>query len=264
MRAALKEVEHLEKKAREDAGLPVDAEEGTELPPITLPRFKEMQKQMRSKLKEERDKEKQALDQKLSEIEAQMEEVQDRLKLLSREPEAYKENISRNGDSAKSRQSSGSTSITSAVAAVTAEEEQVEYDEMKGALGPDDEFVEFPEYNGSEPPKEAKKTFALFCNRNRKDVKASLEPEERTKEKVNGILKERFLALSDDEKQHWRSWAAWDKKRYARDVIIYEKSKSGLQHVEGAEEEAYVSKRRRQSEGDSMHVPKKKKKRPHE
>ena len=91
MRAAVKEVEHLERKAREDAGLPVEAEEGTELPPITLPRFKEMQKQMRSKLLEDRKNQEEALTQKLAELEAQMDEVQSRLKSLSKEPEACKE-----------------------------------------------------------------------------------------------------------------------------------------------------------------------------
>jgi hypothetical protein len=271
MRAAMKEVEQLERNAREDAGLPVEPEEGAELPPITLPRFKEMQKQMRSKRLEERKNQEEALTQKLAEIEAQMDEVQSRLKSLNKEPDAYKENISRNGDSSENRRksiraSAASSTAVVAAAAVTAEEEPI--DETKGALVPDGEFVEFPEYDGSEPPKEPKKAFALYCNRNRKKVKASIDPEELTKEKVNGVLKERFTALSADEKQYWRGWATWEKKRYASEVAIYEQSQNGVQNGDAAEEDQAThvpKKKRRQSEGEgeSIHVPKKKKKRSH-
>jgi SWI/SNF-related matrix-associated actin-dependent regulator of chromatin subfamily A member 5 len=48
-----------------------------------------------------------------------------------------------------------------------------------GAPGPDGDFVEFPEYDGNEPPKEARKAFTHFCNGTRKQVKHSLPPEER-------------------------------------------------------------------------------------
>jgi hypothetical protein len=52
-------------------------------------------------------------------------------------------------------------------------------DESKGAIGPEGDFVEFPEYDGAEPPKEAKKAFTQFCINTRKEVKTSLDPEER-------------------------------------------------------------------------------------
>lgn len=45
-----------------------------------------------------------------------------------------------------------------------------------GALGPDGEFVAFPEYDESEPPKDCKKAFTHFCIGTRKEVKRSLDP----------------------------------------------------------------------------------------
>ncbi|KAL3909677.1 MAG: hypothetical protein SGILL_007994, partial [Bacillariaceae sp.] len=90
MRLALKEVDQLERKAREDAGLPVEAEDGKELPPIVLPKFKEMQKKMRQEREEKRGKEKEVLEKKVDELDAQIKAIQDRLKFLSN-PEAHKE-----------------------------------------------------------------------------------------------------------------------------------------------------------------------------
>jgi hypothetical protein len=134
-------------------------------------------------------------------LEAQITEIQDRLKALGRDPEASKENRR--------------TSSNATASSIQPTDEPVVFDESKAALGPDGEVVEFPEYDGSDPPKEPKKTFALFCNRMRKQVKASLDSEERKdKEKVNGILRDRFMGLSEEEKKTWRAWAAWDKKRY--------------------------------------------------
>lgn len=55
-----------------------------------------------------------------------------------------------------------------------------------GAIGPDGEFVKFPEYDGEEEPRENKKAFTMFCNATRKEVKHSLSPTER-KNKVSHI-----------------------------------------------------------------------------
>jgi hypothetical protein len=49
-----------------------------------------------------------------------------------------------------------------------------------GAIGPNDEFLEFPEYDADEEPRECKKAFTLFCKASRKDVKRSLGPLEDT------------------------------------------------------------------------------------
>lgn len=261
MKAAEKEVEHLEKKAREEAGLPSEAEEGSALPPVELSSFKEMQRKMRRQKRLESEKEKQQLEQNVEEIESKMKEIQDRLKELSKDPsEEQKENVSRNGAVSKKRKSE--------------EEErpiaQEEVDETRGAIGPDGDFVEFPEYDASQPPKEAKKAFTHFCVSTRKEVKASLDEERRRKKDVvNGILRDRWLALSDEEKETWRRWAAWDKKRYARDLALHEQGQKsrGDKRVPTADEDTmkaiHIPKKRAsvdQGDGGSTfaHIPKKK------
>jgi hypothetical protein len=68
-----------------------------------------------------------------------------------------------------------------------AEESKADTDQKKaaedGAAGPDGEFVPFPEYDGSVPPRESKRAFTHFCNGTRKAVKKSLDPDLR-KDKV--------------------------------------------------------------------------------
>eukprot|EP00536_Pseudo-nitzschia_multiseries_P003978 jgi/Psemu1/253123/estExt_Genewise1Plus.C_630105 len=247
MKAALKEVELLEKKVREDMGLPVEAEEGASLPPITLPKFKDMQKTIRAKKMEKREKEKRDLEEKVEDLEHQIEEIQNRLKQLSKDPE----NVSRNGASMTGRKPSHEVPVVPPSPPSAAVED---VDESKGAVGPDGAFVEFPEYDGSEPPKEPKKAFAHFCQRTRKSVKNSLSPvERRNKEIVNEILKERFTAKSDEERRVYRVWAAWDKLRYARDRVIYEQTNGN------AGDEHNQIPKKRSAQGGLAAVPKKKK-----
>jgi len=45
-----------------------------------------------------------------------------------------------------------------------------------GATGPDGTVVAFPQYDGSDEPRECKKAFTLFCNGTRREVKAKLDP----------------------------------------------------------------------------------------
>ena len=249
MKAALKEVEFLEKKVREDMGLPVEAEEGSSLPPIKLPKFKDMQRNIRAQKMAEREKEKKTLEDKVENLEQQIEQIQNRLKQLSKDPESQKENFSSNSDSFTAQESSRAVPVSPPTAVV---EESVAFDESKGAIGPNGEYAEFPEYDGSEPPKEPRKAFAQFCQRTRKAVKNSLSPEDRrNKEKVNGILRSRFTALSDDERQVYRGWAAWDKLRYARDLEMFENAQEG-------ESRKNVPKKRNASTNLAP-VPKKKK-----
>lgn len=59
---------------------------------------------------------------------------------------------------------------------------------VAGAAGPGGKFVEFPEYGGEEEPYENKKAFTLFCKRTRKEVKNSLDPQERKNNKVRNVL----------------------------------------------------------------------------
>ena len=252
MKAALKEVEFLEKKIREDMGLPVEAQEGTSLPPIQLPKFKDIQRSIRAKKMAEREKEKKTLEDKVENLEHQIEEIQNRLKQLSKDPE----NLSRNGDPFTKQESSHVVPVSPPAAPV---EEGNIFDETKGAIGPEGDYVEFPHYDGSDPPKEPRKAFAQFCQRTRKSVKNSLAPEDRrNKEKVNGILKARFTALSDDERQVYRGWAAWDKLRHARDLQIFENAQQGDVQNDTIDQHNHIPKKRN-APTSLAPVPKKKK-----
>jgi uncharacterized protein YdaU (DUF1376 family) len=74
--------------------------------------------------------------------------------------------------------------------------------------------------------------------------------------RVNGILKERWDKLSEDDKEVWRQWSEWDKKRFARDIEIYEEVK----HKNDAVDVSHVPKKRKSTPGDeSMSIPKKRK-----
>jgi len=252
MKAALKEVELLEKKVREDAGLPVEAGEGEILVPVKLPKFKDIQKEIRAKKIAEREKEKKNFEEKVEKLESQIERIQNRLKQLSKDPDRQMENFSRNGDSSAFHEPASELPAVQ----VAKIEDDSNFDKTKGAFGPMGEFVEFPHYTGSEPPKEPRKAFAQFCQRNRKSIKNSLDPEERrNKEKVNGILREKFTALTDEERQVYRGWASWDKQRYARDLEIFEKSK----HNDGTRDKKNPIPKKRNASGSLSSVPKKKK-----
>ena len=39
---------------------------------------------------------------------------------------------------------------------------------------------------------------------------------------VNGILKDRWYALTEDEKHVWKEWEVWDAKRHEHQSDIYE------------------------------------------
>lgn len=201
MRASEKEVEQLERKAREEAGLPVDAAEGEELPPIKLPSFKEMQRMLRSRKQQEKEVKKQELEQNVEGLESQMKAIQERLKLLSKDnamSEELKENKAQEPKEIKARNNGPSKKRPRPLEDTIQEDikakEIPEIDESKGANGPDGEFVAFPEYDGKEPPKEPKKAFTKFCVANRKEVKASLDAADR-KNKVRITLEIVFFLI---------------------------------------------------------------------
>jgi SWI/SNF-related matrix-associated actin-dependent regulator of chromatin subfamily A member 5 len=254
MKAALKEVEFLEKKVREDMGLPAEASEGVIIPPITLPKFKDIQKNNRAKKMAEREKEKKSLEEKVETLEQQIEEIQNRLKQLSKDPDSQKKKLLQNEESFTKQEPSRVVPISPPIAVV---EESIDFDETKGAIGPQGDYVEFPHYDGSETPKEPRKAFAQFCQRTRKSVKNSLEPQDRrNKEKVNGILRARFTALSDEERRVYRDWASWDKLRHARDLEIFEKVDS---RYDTTDEQSQTPKKKRSAPDSLASVPKKKK-----
>jgi hypothetical protein len=95
MKAAEKEVEQLERKAREDAGLEAEEEKKGESdgegnsqeraapPPIDLPNFKTIRAQRRLAAQREEEAERQKLEENVLELEQQMRVIQDRMKLLN-------------------------------------------------------------------------------------------------------------------------------------------------------------------------------------
>lgn len=94
-----------------------------------------------------------------------------------------------------------------------------EGEEEDGAVGPDGEFVLFPEYDGSEPPKDRKKAFTHFCNGTRKEVKKSLDPAAR-KNKVRfvAVLSAFVFKYIDSRQIVYRK----------RSTVFYEKSGTRL------------------------------------
>jgi hypothetical protein len=173
MRAAEKEVEQLERIAREFAGLPTDATDGEDLPPIDLPNFHVLQKQRRDAKREKVEKERTILKSKVQELEDQIASVQNRLKALN----------SMSGDDDETTLEKNKPRRAPSPECATTEIVDDVTEPEKGAPGPNGEYVEFPAFDCSEPPSEPKKAFTHFCNGTRKDVKASMDPSFR-KDKV--------------------------------------------------------------------------------
>lgn len=183
MKAAEKEVEQLERKAREHVGLPVDpGQNGDSLQSIQLPELSILRDQMRASRKEKVETERKQLEEKLSEVEKQIKDVQDSLKAINEsaddEPSGT---ISPMREPSRGGQDMSGQEKENQAAEDTLEDAQPSnaiVSDDNGALGPDG-FLEFPAYDGLEPPKECKKAFTHFCLHTRKEVKASLDPAER-------------------------------------------------------------------------------------
>ncbi|CAB9508745.1 Probable chromatin-remodeling complex ATPase chain [Seminavis robusta] len=248
MKFAEKEVEQLEQKAREQAGLPSEpTQEGDSLQPIELPEISILREQIRSSKKEKLETERKQLEEKAAEAEKQLKDVQDKLKALTESSDydlpgsAVKEPPDRGQGESSEKENADAYN----------ESKPDGNNEENGAMGPEG-FLEFPEYDGSEEPKESKKAFTHFCMHTRKEVKATLDPSERkNKEVVHGILRERWVQLADDDKTVWRQWASWDKKRYERDLAIYEEKNSNGGNSTKSQTNG--------DKEDSIHVPKKRK-----
>lgn len=190
MRAAEKEVEQLEREMRETKGLPVEPEkEGEALAPVEIPPFRALERQRRVSKQTKIDKQRAELEAKAEDVGSQIKELQARLKALTDGSLVMGSEPSNGKKAKKARKRAPS---------VSAEENDTVMDEgdaadeaknevEKGAPGPSGEFVEFPDYDGSEPPLDWRKPFAQYCNRTRKKLKSTLSPEER-KNKVRGIV----------------------------------------------------------------------------
>lgn len=69
--------------------------------------------------------------------------------------------------------------------------------------------------------------------------------------KVQDLLKEGWINLPEEEKETYRRWTEWDKKRYSRDLAVFQSRREDdledtTDHVENDDMKA-------------IHVPKKKK-----
>jgi len=74
-----------------------------------------------------------------------------------------------------------------------------------------------------------------------------------TQKKVQQLLKDGWLSLPEAEKETFRAWTEWDKKRHARDLTVFQSRRDGHEDAAGAAS----------AEDDDMkaiHVPKKRKK----
>jgi len=47
----------------------------------------------------------------------------------------------------------------------------------------------------------------------------------KTQNTVNSILKDAWIALSEEDKSVWKKWEVWDALRYERDLQIFQKAK---------------------------------------
>ena len=85
------------------------------------------------------------------------------------------------------------------------------------------------------------------------------------------MLKDGWLGLAEEEKDTFRAWTEWDKKRYARDLAVFQSRRDG--HADAAAapakddgmKEIHVPKKRKKQQqqaggGSSAAIPKKKKK----
>lgn len=263
MRAAMRDVEHMERAAREEAGMEADAEDSdgpVELEPVTLPKYSVMATQIRAKAEEEVETERKRLVANVENIETEMEKIQARLRELQRLTSgsdrrervingevnddllpALVDLVARSGHTGinsiakefssrhpvtmqkvktkidevavkEKREDEGDTKDVwhikngyihmldvSTLRQIRKEKEKrnkskplvrkrkhvekiVESDQIS-----QDEELEFPPYDGTEPPRDAKRDFTIFCIGTRRDIKSSLGPVDK-KDKVSFTL----------------------------------------------------------------------------
>lgn len=185
MKAAEKEVEQLEKEAREASGvLPGSELDAATLPPIELPPFRVLQRQRFEAQKSKAEKERKALEEKVAEIAAQIRAAESRLKALNDDSIAATRETSTATESVISKSNAEVSTAENVLPVEPVVGTSSDHEDISGAIGPGGEFVEFPPYDGNEPPHEWKKAFTQYCNSTKKDLKASLSPEDR-KNKVS-------------------------------------------------------------------------------
>jgi SWI/SNF-related matrix-associated actin-dependent regulator of chromatin subfamily A member 5 len=261
MKAAEKEIEHFEKQTREAAGLPAEAAEGTLLPPVELPTFRVLQRQLRSGAQAKHETTQQELQGKVNALEAQINELQARLKEINAGVAAPVPKATKKAKAPRQPPAPPTPPKVTATEVVSSTSGK------PGASGGDGSFVDFPDYEGSEAPVEWKKPFTQYCVHNRRSVKASLAPEDRRDKKlVNSILKEQWIGLSDEEKEIYRRWTEWDKKRFAHEELMFQQRRAELQEevdepvADDGTQDLHVPKKRSSTGGAEDAVPRKKRK----
>lgn len=73
-------------------------------------------------------------------------------------------------------------------------------------------------------------------------------------EKVNSILREKWYALSKEDKKTWKAWEQWDAKRYAHQLVIFRNAQ-----VESNKDEVEAESESETNTSEILHVPKKRK-----
>ncbi len=181
MRFAEKEVESMEKQTVEEA-----EKEGRTLPPgeIVLPNFKELQAKKRAEAEKKFLEERAMLERNMSDIDKQILQIQKALRDFDGVQTIDSFFVKTDKVESNHRREESKKSRLEDVT----KKRKTSFDNEReckgaGAVGPDGDFVEFPEYDGQEEPHESKKAFTLFCKRTRKEIKNSLSPSER-KDKV--------------------------------------------------------------------------------
>lgn len=252
MKAAEKEVEQLERRYREDNGLPTEPDQSGVLAPVQLPKHRVLLRQKIQKERAEAEQHHNELKNKVDDLSAQISSLQGRLKELNDGafvPRVYPDEK----DEDPKRQAKIEDHSPSKIERkeVTSAKENDNGGIVQG------NFVEFPKYDGTEPPVDWKKPFTQFCIRMRKEVKQSLSPEDRKdKGKLNGLLKDRWTDLSEDDKTVWREWTEWDKQRYLRDLQVFDRWKDKQDDMKAI----HIPKKRKGSPDPSnFSIPKRKK-----
>jgi SLIDE len=187
MKATEKEVEHLERKARELLGLPTEPNTGGVLQPVELPKFRVLQKQRHLEAKANAEKERKELEESLADIEAQIKQAQERLKLLNEgimPPPSSTDVPEQEKIQSRRRSSSFVRDDERKVEEPVREVAATDDANAAGAIGPEGKFIDFPQYDGIEHPAEWKKPFFHFCIHAKKEVKSQLDPADR-KDKVS-------------------------------------------------------------------------------
>jgi hypothetical protein len=116
------------------------------------------------------------LQENVSDLERQIKEVKDKLRALNEGSSISRVSPEEVPSPPPTMQKVKKRS-RSDVAKLSLEEEQQksETESQDGAIGPDGDFLPFPEYDGNEEPLEWKKPFTHFCIHTRREVKHALD-----------------------------------------------------------------------------------------